>query len=296
MTLFMTIVLFGLYSASLYAIGGVGFTLQFGVTNVLNLAYGALITSSIFVEYYLTGHSTNLWLAMGVGAGAGAVLSLVVGFVIVGAFVRRGSGGFGIAMVTIALGLVIQYTLEAIQGPVVNSFTSSNQGTLVSISGVNLDTQQVTTIGVAVLLMLVVHLLLRLTKLGLAMRATADDVALTRVSGVSPARTRALAWVVSGALCGICGVLLGIGIGTFDASIGNDFFITAAAAAIAGGVGKPYGAMLGALIVGVITQASSAIISPAFSSISAWVLLIAFLVLRPQGIFATYAAQREIVA
>lgn len=296
MTLFMTIVLFGLYSASLYAIGGVGFTLQFGVTNVLNLAYGALITSSIFVEYYLTGHSTNLWLAMGVGAGAGAVLSLVVGFVIVGAFVRRGSGGFGIAMVTIALGLVIQYTLEAIQGPVVNSFTSSNQGTLVSISGVNLDTQQVTTIGVAVVLMLVVHLLLRLTKLGLAMRATADDVALTRVSGVSPARTRALAWVVSGALCGICGVLLGIGIGTFDASIGNDFFITAAAAAIAGGVGKPYGAMLGALIVGVITQASSAIISPAFSSISAWVLLIAFLVLRPQGIFATYAAQREIVA
>lgn len=296
MTLFMTIILFGLYSAALYAIGGVGFTLQFGVTNVLNLAYGALITSSIFLEYYLTGHSTNLWLAMLVGGAGGAVLSFVVGFVIVGAFVRRGAGGFSIAMVTIGLGLMIQYSLEAIQGPVINSYTSSNRGTAISVAGVNLDSQQVTTIVVAVVLMVVVHLLLRLTKLGLAMRATADDVSLTRVSGVSPARTRALAWLVSGALCGICGVLLGIGIGTFDATSGNDFFITAAAAAIAGGVGKPYGAMLGALIVGMITQASAAIISPAFSSISAWALLIAFLVLRPQGIFATYAAEREIVA
>jgi len=292
----MTIVLFGLYSAALYAIGGVGFTLQFGVTNVLNLAYGSLITSSIFVEYYLTGHSTNLWLAMLVGGVAGAVLSFVVGFVVVGAFVRRGAAGFSIAMVTIGISLMIQYTLEAIQGPVVNAYASSNRSTLLSVAGVNLDSQQVTAILVAVVLMVVVHLVLRLTKLGLAMRATADDVSLTRVSGVSPARVRALAWLASGALCGICGALLGIGIGTFDAAIGNDFFITAAAAAIAGGVGKPYGAMLGALIVGIITQASSAIVSPAFSSISAWVLLVAFLILRPQGIFATYAAEREIVA
>jgi branched-chain amino acid transport system permease protein/neutral amino acid transport system permease protein len=296
MTTLMTVVLFGLYSAALYAIGGVGFTLQFGVTNVLNLAYGSLITSSIFAEYYLTGHSTNLWVAMTVGGAAGAVLSFVVGFVIIGAFVRRGARGFNVAMVAIALSLILQYSLEAIQGPVIDAFASSNRSTVLSVAGVNLDSQQVTAIVVAIVLMVGVHLLLRMTKLGLAMRATADDVALTRVSGVSPARTRALAWLVSGALCGICGVLLGIGIGTFDASTGNDFFITAAAAAIAGGVGKPYGAMLGALIVGVITQASAAIISPAFSSISAWVLLIAFLLVRPQGIFATYAAERELVA
>jgi branched-chain amino acid transport system permease protein/neutral amino acid transport system permease protein len=292
----MTIILFGVYSAALYAIGAVGFTLQFGVTNVLNLAFGSLITASIFVEYYVTGHSSNLWLAMLVGGAGGALLSFLVGFVIVGAFMRRGAGGFSIAMVTIGLGLMIEYTLEAIQGPFIDSYVSSNNRNVLSIAGVNLDSQQVITIGVAVALMLVIHLLLRRTKLGLAMRATADDVSLTRGCGVSPARTRALAWLVSGAMCGICGVLLGIGIGTFGSTTGSDFFITAAAAAIVGGVGKPYGAMLGALIVGLVSQGSAAIISPAYSSIAAWVLLIAFLLFRPQGIFATYAAQRELVA
>ena len=114
----MTIILFGVYSAALYSIGGVGFTLQFGVTNVLNLAYGSLITASIFIEYYVTGHSTNLWLAMLVAGAGGAVLSFLVGFVIVGAFMRRGAGGFSIAMVTIGLGLMIQYTLAGDPGAV----------------------------------------------------------------------------------------------------------------------------------------------------------------------------------
>ncbi len=109
-----------------------------------------MLTASIFVEYYVTGHSTNIWLAMLVGAAGGAVLSFLVGHVIVGAFMRRGAGGFSIAMVTIALGLMIQFTLEAIQGPFIDSVRPRAHSTVLSISGVNLDARQVTTIGVAV--------------------------------------------------------------------------------------------------------------------------------------------------
>jgi branched-chain amino acid transport system permease protein/neutral amino acid transport system permease protein len=294
-TILITILLFGAYSASLLAIGAVGFTMQFGVTNVLNLAYGGILTSAMFIEYYVTGHSTNVWLAMLVGAAAGAVVSFIVGFGVVGAFLRRGAGGFSIAMVTIGLGLMIQFTLEAIQGPFIYAYTSSNTTTALSIDGVNLSSVQLTTIGVAVAAMLVIHIVLRRTKLGLAMRATADDSSLTRSCGVSPAMTRALAWLLSGAMCGICGVLLGIGVGTFGSTTGSDFFITAAAAAVVGGVGKPYGAMIGALIVGIIIQGSAAIISPAYSNIAAWVFLIVVLMLRPQGIFAEFASERELV-
>ena len=67
MTPLLGIVIFGVYSAALLAIGAVGFTLQFGVTNVLNLAFGSILTACIFAEYGLTGHSTNLWIAMAVG-------------------------------------------------------------------------------------------------------------------------------------------------------------------------------------------------------------------------------------
>jgi branched-subunit amino acid ABC-type transport system permease component len=295
MTLLPGILIFGVYSAALLAIGAVGFTLQFGVTNVLNLAFGSILTACIFVEYGLTGHSTNIWLAMAVGAGGGALISLLIGHVVVGAFVRRGATGFGIAMVTIAISLIVQFGLEAIQGPYIFAYNASTHATL-KIGGVVLSSGQLTTIIVAVVVMVAVQLLLRTTKLGLAMRATAADVSLTRSCGVSPARTRAVAWLLSGALCGVCGVLLGIGEGSFSASTGSDFFITVAAAAVLGGIGKPSGAMIGALLIGIMSQAAAAVISPSYKTIAAWIILIAVLVLRPQGILAEFAAERELVA
>jgi branched-subunit amino acid ABC-type transport system permease component len=295
MTLLVTIILFGIYGAALLAIGGVGFSMQFGVTNVLNLSYGAILTSTIFVEYGLTGHSNNVWLAMLVGMLSGAAISFFIGHIVIGAFLRRGASGFSIAMVTIALSLMIQFTLEAIQGPEINSFPASNS-TGITIAGVTLSGEQIITIVVAVLAMLAVHLLLRMTKLGLAMRATADDVSLTRGCGVSPSRTRALAWLISGTLCGLCGVLLGLGEGTFSASTGSDIFITIAAAAVVGGVGKPYGAMIGALLIGLVSEASAAVFSPSYKTIAAWAILVIVLMIRPQGIFAEFASDRELVA
>jgi branched-chain amino acid transport system permease protein/neutral amino acid transport system permease protein len=294
-TLLLGIIVFGVYSAALLAIGAVGFTLQFGVTSVLNLSFGSILTASIFLEYGLTGHSTNIWIAMAVAAVSGALLSLLIGHVVVGAFLRRGATGFSIAMVTIAISLMLQFGLEAIQGPDIYSYAAATHSTM-DIGGVVLSSGQLTAIVVAVVAMAAVHLLLRMTKLGLAMRATAADVALTRSCGVSPARTRAVAWLVSGGLCGVCGIFLGIGEGSFSSTTGADFFITVAAAAVLGGIGKPYGAMLGALIIGITSQAAAAVISPSYKSIAAWIILIAVLMLRPQGIMAEFAAERELVA
>jgi branched-chain amino acid transport system permease protein/neutral amino acid transport system permease protein len=295
MTLIVTIVLFGIYTSALLAVGSVGFSMQFGVTNVLNLAYGAILTSCIFVEYWITDHSSNVWLALLVGALAGAAISFVIGHLVIGAFLSRGASGFSIAMVTIAIALMVEFGLEAIQGPYVDTFSSSTTSAI-TISGVSLSGQQLAAIGIAVVAMIAVHLLLRLTKLGLAMRATADNAALARSVGVSPARTRAAAWLISGTLCGICGVLLGLDEGTFSSATGDAIFVTIAAAAVVGGIGKPYGAMIGALLVGLVSEGSAAVISPSYKSIAAWVLLIVVLMVRPQGIFAEYASRRELVA
>lgn len=295
MNLAATIVLFGIYSAALLAIGAVGFSMQFGVTNVLNLAYGSIMSACIFVEYAVTGHSTNVWLAMAVGAAAGAVLSYLVGHIVIGAFLRRGASGFSIAMVSIGLSLMISFTLGAIQGPYVVSFPS-HISSGISIAGVSLDAEQLAAIGIAAAAMLAIHVLLRTTRLGLWMRATADDPALTRSCGVSPARTRALAWLVSGSLCGICAVLIGLDEGTFSASTGDGIFVTIAAASVVGGIGKPYGAMIGALLIGLVSSGSAAVISPSYKEIAAWVLLIVVLMFRPQGIFAEFASRRELVA
>jgi branched-chain amino acid transport system permease protein/neutral amino acid transport system permease protein len=268
--------------------------LQFGITNVLNLAYGAVLTAAMFVDYYLAGGSSSVWVAIALGAAGGAVISWVLGRGIVASYVRRGTTLFGMAMVTIALALVIQFGLQAVQGPADYSYHVS-QTSDVHIGSVTMSVLQLVVIGCALVLMLAVHALLRYTTLGLAMRSTAADPSLARACGVPTTRIRNAAWIISGALCGVSGVLLGISTGSFNSTTGSGFFITLVAAAIIGGVGKPYGAMLGALIIGVASEAAAALIDPSYKDIVAWAILILVLLVRPQGIFAEFASERELV-
>ena len=291
----LTIILFGTYTGALLSIGSVGFSMQFGVTNVLNIAFGSILTASMFIEYWVLGGSASLAVAIPVAAVAGAAMSLLLGRVVVASYVKRGTNLFGMAMVTIAVGIVIQFTLEAIQGPTLYAYSYGSHTTNVSIGGVTMSVLQLVVIGCAVGLMLIVHLVLNYTSLGLAMRATAANASLSRACGISTTRVRNAAWLISGALCGIAGALLGITTGSFDSTTGGDFFITLVAAAVIGGVGKPYGAMLGALIVGLASEAAAALIDPSYKDIVAWALLIATLLIRPQGIFAEFASERELV-
>jgi branched-subunit amino acid ABC-type transport system permease component len=294
LSLVWTTLVFGCYTAALLAVGAVGFTLQYGVTNVLNLSYGGIMTSAIFVDYAVGRGNPNIWLAIAVGAGWGALMTWVIGHYLISAFVRRGTSLFGMAMVTIALGLVIEFGLESIQGPLILSYQVQH-ASLVHLGSVIVSVEQLVIIGAAVVIMLAVHALLRYTRLGLAMRATAADPSLTRACGVATGRVRGMAWLVSGALCGITGVFLGITQGSFSSSTGGDFFITLVAAAIVGGIGKPYGAMVGALIVGLVSEGAAAVISPDYKYVVAFVILVVVLMVRPQGIFAEYASSRELV-
>ena len=294
MSLAWTTLVFGSYTAALLAIGAVGFTLQYGVTNVLNLSYGGIMTSAIFVDYTVGRGNPNIWLAILVGAAWGALLTWLIGHYLISAFVRRGTSLFGMAMVTIALGLVIEFSLEAIQGPLILTY-QAQYGSEVHLGSIIVSTQQLIIIGAAVIIMLVIHALLRYTRLGLAMRATAADPSLTRACGASTGRVRGVAWIVSGALCGVCGAFLGITQGSFNSATGGDFFITLVAAAIVGGIGKPYGAMAGALIVGLVSEGAAAVISPDYKYVVAFVILVVVLMLRPQGIFAEFASTRELV-
>ena len=294
MSLVETVVAYGIYSAALVAIGAVGFTLQFGMTNVLNLSYGAVLTSAIFVHHAVMHGNVAIGPAVAVGAAWGAAFSWLIGRYVVAAYARRGTSRFGMAMVTIALGLVIQYTLEGIQGPTILSYTVAHARQF-RLGAVVLSDLQLVIVGSAVVVMLGVHVLLRHTRIGLAMRAVADDAGLSEGCGVDAATVRTVAWLVSGALCGICGVFLGLSTGSFDASSGGGLFVTVVAAAVLGGIGKPYGAMVGALVVGLAGETAAALLSPAYKDVLAWCLLLVVLALRPQGIFAQYVHRGQLV-
>jgi branched-subunit amino acid ABC-type transport system permease component len=286
---------FGLVTASILAVAGVGFTLQFGVTNILNLAYGDIMTASAFVAYLVTSAGVSVWLALVAGAAFGGVFSVLLNRALYTPFVRRGTRLFGMIIVTISVSLIVQNGLQAIFGASFFSLKMARPSPI-HIAGMVFTTVQLAIIGIAIAAMLLIHLLLRYTKLGKAMRATASDPELARNCGIATDRVIDLAWAISGTLCGLAGVILVMNVTAFTDTTGSQFLIPIIAVAVLGGIGQPYGAMLGALVIGIVSEVAAAVINPDYKDVVAFVILVIVLLVRPQGILSEIATRKEVAA
>ncbi|MGA8924394.1 MAG: branched-chain amino acid ABC transporter permease, partial [Candidatus Dormiibacterota bacterium] len=280
---------------SILALAAVGFTLQFGVTNILNLAFAEVMTSSAFVAYWLNSRGISIWICMVAAGIFGAIFSVLINRGLYRPFIRRGARLFALIIVSMGLALVIQNGVLAITGP--GFFTYNQpQGLAFDIAGIRFSDTELAILLIAVTAMLCVHLLLTRTRLGKAMRACSADAALARCSGVPTSRVVDLAWLLSGALAGIAGVTLFMNTTAFSVTTRGDFFVVIIAAAILGGVGDAYGAMLGALIIGFATEFAALFLDSAYKTAVAFVILILVLLIRPQGVRAAFAAAREVQA
>jgi branched-subunit amino acid ABC-type transport system permease component len=286
---------FGLITASILAIAAVGFTLQFSVTNILNLAYGDIMTACAFAAYIANHAGVNIWVCLIVAALFGALFSMLLNRFVYFGFVRRGTKLFGMIIVTIAMSLIIQNLLLAIFRPTFFSYQAS-QGPSYHLGSMVFTASQLAIMGIAVVAMLCVHLLLTQTKLGKAMRATATNPALARSCGIATDQVIDVAWLVSGAMCGVAGVALVLNTATFSEGTGAGFLVPIIAAAVLGGIGQPYGAMLGAVTIGLAGEMSAALISPSYKDVAAFAILIVVLLVRPQGILSEIAATKEVAA
>ena len=285
---------FGILTASILALAAVGFTVQFSVTNILNLAYGDVMTASAFMAY-VAGWGFGGWWGLIAGGLFGAVFSVALNRAVYTPYIRRGASLFTMIIVTIAVSLIIQNMLQAIFGP---GFFSLHvpAGASVHALGTVLTESQLIIVAIAVVAMLALHGLLRYTRLGKAMRATAADPELARNCGIRTGLVTDAAWLLSGLFCGIAGFTLMVDFGSFQSTTGGAFLVPIVAAAVLGGVGHPYGAMLGALVVGVASQMSATLINPAYSDVTAFVILIVVLLVRPQGIISEVATSKAVTA
>lgn len=286
---------FGVVTASILAVAAVGFTLQFGVTNILNLAFGDLMTASAYVAYLVTKHGGSIWLAMLACAAFGGLASALLNRLLYIPFVRHGTKLFGMIVVTIAVSLIIQNGLQAIFGSSFYSLQFS-VGRSYHLSSMVFTTSQLVIMAIAVAAMVLIYAMLRFTKLGKAMRATAADPVLARSCGIATDRVIDVAWLLSGALCGIAGVALAMNVTSFTSTTGGQFLIAIVAAAVLGGVGQPYGAMLGALTIGVSSEVAAGVIAPSYKQVVAFAVLVLVLLVRPQGILSEVATQKEVAA
>ena len=152
-----------------------------------------------------------------------------------------------------------------------------------------LSTVQLVVIGLSLLVMAGTHVLLRYTRLGKAMRATAANKTLARNCGIRTGRVITATWAVTGGLCGLAGVVFAMDAGSFDATATDLFLVLILAAVFLGGPGQAYGAMLGAVIIGLATEISAAYITADYKYVIAFVALLVMLGVRPTGLLGARA-------
>ncbi|MCL6641530.1 MAG: branched-chain amino acid ABC transporter permease [Candidatus Rokubacteria bacterium] len=275
---------FGLVTASILAMGAVAFTMLYGVTRVINFAFGDMMSVGAYLAWIFNMYAHwNVWVAAVASMILMGVFGVFMGRVVIAPFLRRGGGTFTLLIVTFAFGLILQNALQLFFGTNFQSYAVAAPKT-VGFLGMVLTNDQVIVFAVALATMLVLHALLQYTKIGVAMRAMSDNVALARTCGINTALVSDLAWGIAGALSGLGGFVLALTTTSFGATIGANFLLLVVSAAVLGGVGRPYGAMLGALVVGVVTEMSVLVLPASDKTAVALIVLFLVLLLRPQGI------------
>lgn len=284
MSIFVASLGFGLVTAAILALAALGFTLQAGMTNVVNLAYGDMMTAGAFAG--LVGQQwlrLSLWPALVFGGVIVALLSFGMNRLVIRPFVGRGTKSFQMIIVTFALGIIIEYAIDMKWGESFYAYRGVSLS-LFRWGSLELSYEQISIVIMSALLLGGFHALVRYSRMGRALRAMADDKQLARACGVNVARLTDVVWIMSGALAGISGVALAINSGSFNEILGANFMLVVVAAAILGGAGEPNGAMVGAVVVGFAMEVSAVWIAGSYSEAVALILLIVAVLVRPQGL------------
>jgi len=244
---------FGVVTAAIVAIGAMGFTLQFGVTNILNISYGNILTIGAFASLIVENNHLGLGATIIVAPIAGAVVTFVLARTLFALFARRQAGPFELIMVGLASSLIIEYSIDASAQGQTFAFNFPTGQTLHPGPFV-FTTESLALIGVAIFIYAALMAGLHLTRMGKALRALSIDPKLARACGVPMRRMLNLTWIISGALAGLTGLIYVTNSLTVSANAGLDFLVLVIAAALLGGAGSPTGALIASLVVGISTE------------------------------------------
>jgi branched-chain amino acid transport system permease protein len=271
----------GVVTGGILALPAVAFSLLWRLLRFPNFALSTYLTVGAYVALMLNqraGASIELaWLGALAGTGAVALAVDRVAF-----RPMRDRRPFSLAIASIGVAFVLENVVRFAWG---NDFRSYDVPVTraVSVAGLKVGRDQLFILAVATLLMALAQTFLRRTRLGIAMRATADDPRLAAVKGVPTERVIALATLGGGALAGGAGVFLGLD-ASIDPLMGGGLIISVFAAAILGGIGSAPGALAGALIVGVMEEVGTLIVPPTYKTAIGFAIILAVLLLRPTGL------------
>ena len=285
MTVFLHAVGFGLATSAILALAAVAVSLQVSVTNFINFAYGDFMTFGAYIAWQLDVKGVNIVLAIAIAGAATGLLGVVANLIVFRPFMRRKVRPVTLLIAGVGLSFIVQNLIVIIWGAEPKRLVQT-LGTSVQVGPFLFTTGDLIMICTAIVFLVLLHVTFKYTKFGKSLRATSNNIELAQACGIDSERIISITWFIAGIFTAVAGVGLVLEETTLSPTTGfNELFIIFGAV-ILGGLGRPYGAMLGALIVGVLTEVAGQYMNAAYKTSIAFAFVIVLLLFRPQGLFA----------
>jgi branched-chain amino acid transport system permease protein len=274
----------GISQGCVYGLIALGFVLIYKATEMVNFAQGELMMLGAFVAYTFSNIlGLPFWMVV--------CLTLIV-LAAFGALTERlvlrpmiGEPPFSVLMLTIGLGFIFRAFAGAVWGNEPRSLATPYAGNVLEVNGLIIGYENLAIVVGTAVLCLALFVFFKFTRVGIAMQAASQNQLAAYYVGIPVKRIYSLVWALSAAIAATAGILVAP-VALIDPLMGF-IGIKAFAAAIVGGFGSLPEAILGGLLIGIVEQFAALYLPPGFSDMSAYIILLAMLLLRPQGLFAT---------
>lgn len=294
----LSLTVWGIMLGGIIALGGIGLTLCYGVLKFPNFAHGEFLTLGAYITYgvILAMPQTNpIWrFSFGWELLLGMLLAIVitaaVAVLLDKLLYRRlrfhGSPMVLLAMASLGMEFLLRGIVYLIWGSDYHFYYSGRANPAINFPlGIRVQADQLFVFALAVILVVALYWMLTRTRMGKAMRATADNPDLAQVRGINTERVIAWTWAIGAGLAAVGGVMYGLA-SQMRPDMGFLLLLPLFAAVIMGGIGSAWGALVGAIIIGVAMQLTSAFLNPTYGPAVAFALMVLVLLMRPQGLFS----------
>lgn len=273
----------GIAIGSILALAAIGLTLTYGILKLSNFAHGDFMTLGAYLTWLTNGTGLNIWLSMLVGAAGTIVAMLIAEHLLWKPMRDRRASDTTLIIISIGLALFVRNGILLLYGggnqryqlPVVRAL---------EFGDLRIAYYRLVVVGLAIAAIIALHLILKNTKIGKAMRAVADNIDLARVSGINVERVVLWTWIITGTLTAFAGAMYGL-IAVVRPNMGWYLILPMFASVILGGIGNVYGAIAGAYIIGIAQEMSVPLLGSEYKLAVALAIMIVILLVRPQGLF-----------
>lgn len=274
----------GLTIGSIYAMVALGYTLAYGILGLINFAHGDVYMVGAFIAYFCVSMlNLNVFLSFAISLVFTGILGVLIEIT---AFRSIRNGARSSQLISaIGVSIILQNVVMLTMGSDTKPYPKVIETAVYNFGNITVSSVQILIMCVAVIFMVILYLLIYKTRVGISMRATAQDPAMTSLMGINVDRVISITFSIGAVLGSAAGILVGIYYNSIVFNMGSSMGLKAFVAAVLGGIGNIPGTMVGGVILGLAESLGAVAISAKYKDAFSFIILIVVLIFKPTGLF-----------